>query len=110
MRGWDPSSAGTDGVREGELRVRCRLAGAAGVRVRRLPGRPPCRSASPKLCGLIAATPTPPAVLGCSRAPWGVSGERCSLSLFPPIFPFGSTNLVAGVKFLHCHCYPGCCN
>lgn len=85
--GWDPGSAGTEGVREGQLRVRCRLAGAAGMRLRRLSGRPPCRSASPKLCGLIAATatatatPTLPAVLGCSRAPWGVSGEQCSLSL-----------------------------
>lgn len=28
--GWDPGSAGTEGVREGQLRVRCRLAGAAG--------------------------------------------------------------------------------
>lgn len=90
--GWDPGSAGTEGVREGQLRVRCRLAGAAGMRLRRLSGRPPCRSASPKLYGLIAATATPtlPAVLGCSRAPWGVSGEQCSLSLsfsfslFPP--------------------------
>lgn len=115
--GWDPGSAGTEGVREGQLRVRCRLAGAAGMRLRRLAGRPPCRSASAKLCGLIAATATPtlPAVLGCSRAPWGVSGEQCSLSLslshsLSSRPHFGSTNLAAGVKFLHCHCCLGCCN
>ena len=60
LRGWDPGSAGTDGVSEGELRVRCRLAGGAGMRVRRLPGCPPCRSASAKFCGLSAATPTLP--------------------------------------------------
>lgn len=93
LRGWDPGSAGTDGVSEGELRVRCRLAGAEGMRVRRLPGCPPCGSASPKLCGLIAATPTPPAVLGCSRSPWGVSGGQCSLARARSLSPsFGQVH------------------
>ena len=107
LRGWGPGPAGTDGARDGELRVRSRPpAGEEEMRVRRWPGGLPCCGPSrPELSGLKCFSLPPPQ----PEAAAGRAGV-CQVNSAPSHSSVGSTNPAAGVELLHCHCRPACCS